>query len=807
MGRPNWIGQTLGGRYRIDELLGQGGMSAVYKAYDPNLKRAVAVKMIHPHLADDPKFLVRFEEEATAVAKLRHPNIAQVFDFNHDGDLYYMVQEFIPGETLQERLRRLNRSGKRMRVSDAIHYAVNISDATGYAHRLGMIHRDIKPANIMLDVHDQAILMDFGIVKMTGGERHTATGAVVGTALYLPPELIRGELPDPRSDLYSLGITLFEMVSGRPPFEADSAMTLMMMHLHDSVPDLRDLRPEVPEEVIAVIDKSFSKDRDKRYASMAELAGALKRAAGQIQAARQPTAEEAALSPAPGYQAETVDGEKTLVDIPEVESTAAESIEFSQPVVAAAPTGGQVLFSEADSRPTEFEIESAQSPGQESGATLADQPPSIQSAKGSTSRPSDPFSALEVSSPAGEFRPTLRSTPPPGIADKRSTLPTIWIGGGFLGLVVLVVLFFAFRGMDVRSGDPGLPLAVDLPSTTGAAPLAAAAFTETPAPSPTLSPAPTFTPTITPTSPPTSTPTPTLSPTPTIPPGVPYAYINGIRLRDQNYVVEYETFEYTEALPGMHVHFFFNTVLPEEAGSPGKGPWYLYGGPRPFDDVTVSERPQFATQMCILVANQDHSIQFDTGNCYTLPDIVAIAAGKDMACRAGPAEDYPVAAQLSAGQVLLGLGISPDESWWNVTHPQKQGETCWLPWSESTFSGDISKLALVEPPPKATGPFVLIQDITLDEQNRYVVEFEPQGFTPQLPGTHIHFYFNVFTANQVGMSGGGSRLMFGGPAPFTGYGSGDRPAAATEMCALVANPDHSVIPDSGTCFKLPDVAP
>ena len=118
MSQPSWIGQTLGGRYRIDQILGQGGMSAVYKAYDPNLKRVVAIKMIHTHLANDPKFLVRFEEEATAVAQLRHPHIVQVYDFNHDGDLYYMVQEFVAGETLQERLRRLNKAARRMSVTD-----------------------------------------------------------------------------------------------------------------------------------------------------------------------------------------------------------------------------------------------------------------------------------------------------------------------------------------------------------------------------------------------------------------------------------------------------------------------------------------------------------------------------------------------------------------------------------------------------------------------------------------------------------------------------------------------------------------
>jgi eukaryotic-like serine/threonine-protein kinase len=255
----------------------RGGMSAVYKAFDPNLKRVVAVKLIHPHLASDPKFLVRFEEEAAAVAQLRHPNIVKVFDFDHDGDLYYMVQEFVPGETLQERLRRLNREGRRLSLKETIQITAEMCDATGYAHELGMIHRDIKPANIMLNDEGQAVLMDFGIVKITSSQQHTATGAVVGTALYLPPEIIRGEAADPRSDIYSLGVTLYEMVSGRPPFEANSAMTLLMMHLHDPVPDLRKLRPEVPNKFIAVIEKALAKDRSDRYRSMGEMAVALRR--------------------------------------------------------------------------------------------------------------------------------------------------------------------------------------------------------------------------------------------------------------------------------------------------------------------------------------------------------------------------------------------------------------------------------------------------------------------------------------------------------------------------------------------------
>ena len=272
--------QILSGRYQIEALIGQGGMAAVYKAYDPNLRRSVAIKVIHTHLSNNPEFVRRFEEEAAAVAHLRHPNIVQVFDFNHDQDRYYMVMEFIPGETLQTRLKRLNEAGRRLPVESAARFASDICDAAEYAHQRGMIHRDIKPANVMLDVNGKAILMDFGIARMVGGTQHTATGAVLGTALYMAPEQIQGLHADGRADIYSLGILLFETLSGHPPFEADSAMTVMMMHLNDPVPDIRSLQPEVPAQMVALIEKATAKNRDERYQSAAELAAELRQFLG-----------------------------------------------------------------------------------------------------------------------------------------------------------------------------------------------------------------------------------------------------------------------------------------------------------------------------------------------------------------------------------------------------------------------------------------------------------------------------------------------------------------------------------------------
>ena len=273
----DWIGQTLGGRYRIEALLGQGGMSSVYRGSDPNLRRAVAIKLIHPHLSSDPEFVGRFEVEATAVARLRHPNIVQVYDFDHENDLYYIVLEYVPGETLETRLKRLNGSGRRLPLADVVKIALDVCDAVEYAHRRGMVHRDIKPANVMLNVQGQAILMDFGVARMLGGKQHTATGVVIGTALYMSPEQIRGERPDHRADIYSLGGMLFEMVTGRPPFEAGSVMNLMLMHLNDPVPDIGQLNRETPPELETAVKKALAKSAADRFQTAAEMAVALRR--------------------------------------------------------------------------------------------------------------------------------------------------------------------------------------------------------------------------------------------------------------------------------------------------------------------------------------------------------------------------------------------------------------------------------------------------------------------------------------------------------------------------------------------------
>ena len=569
MSSPTWIGQTLNGRYVIQELLGQGGMSAVYKASDPNLKRVVAIKLIHPHLAMDNQFVQRFEEEAAAVASLRHPNIVQVYDFNSDKDVAYMVLEFIPGETLQDHLKRLAAQNRSMSIESAIKYTINMCEALGYAHQRGMIHRDIKPANIMLDVFGQAILMDFGIVKIIGGNQHTATGAVMGTARYMSPELIRSEPADARSDIYSLGVTLYEMLSGKTPFNADSAMTLMMMHLNDPVPDPRVLRNDLPPSLVEILKKVLAKDRNQRYQSTAELANDLKKVSLTIE---QVVLPDAAVTVLPDKKKETVN-HSSAEQVPLDSATLYEPRPVVRPVINPTPAAGNIA-------------------------------PQVQ-----------------------KFSHVIEQPEALGPIERKKPSKLLFLGIGAIVLVLLAVLVIWGISLISRQAEKQTAQNTAVPTQ---AELVAIVGTNTSVvqPTATVDLNANFNATltavalarllVTDTATVTATPPPTEIPTATMPPL--YVRINGISVNsNQYYVVDYETFGYTEQLPGRHVHFFFNTVTPEQAGMPGSGPWILYGGPRPFAGYRVSDKPTMATHMCALVANSDHSIILESGNCFDLP--------------------------------------------------------------------------------------------------------------------------------------------------------------------------------------------
>ncbi len=279
MNPQSWVGETINNRYRIDELLGQGGMSTVYKGFDPNLERPVAIKIVHSFLALHDKFVQRFQREASSVARLRHPNIVQVYDFNQIEDTYFMVMEYIEGVTLQNTIDGI-RSGEAgvVPIHDLIGKGEKLASAMDYAHRAGLIHRDVKPANIMIQPDGEPLLMDFGIAKLVDTAQNiTNTGAVMGTVSYMSPEQVRGEEIDGRADQYALGVILYELMSGRRPFEGDTTFQTMMKHIHDPVPKLQSLYPPEPvsQALIEVVYQTLAKKPADRYPDSAALVAAL----------------------------------------------------------------------------------------------------------------------------------------------------------------------------------------------------------------------------------------------------------------------------------------------------------------------------------------------------------------------------------------------------------------------------------------------------------------------------------------------------------------------------------------------------
>lgn len=258
-------------------------MSSVYRANDPNLHRKVAIKIIHQHLSDNEEFIQRFEQEAAVIAQLRHSNIVQVHDFNHEGDVYFMVMEYVPGETLAKRLEALTTAGIRLPLNDTIRILTTICDAVDYAHQRRMIHRDLKPSNVMINLLNEPILMDFGIAKIIGGRSHTATGAAMGTAAYMSPEQVRGDQTDHRSDIYSLGIMMYEMLSGETPYHSDSTYQIMLKHINDPLPDIQLVETNTPNSLVNILERALSKNPDHRFQTAKEMAAALSTAALQMQ--------------------------------------------------------------------------------------------------------------------------------------------------------------------------------------------------------------------------------------------------------------------------------------------------------------------------------------------------------------------------------------------------------------------------------------------------------------------------------------------------------------------------------------------
>jgi len=260
--------RVLSGRYELSNLVARGGMAEVYRAHDRLLDRPVALKILFPELSVDRSFVERFRREAQAAANLSHPNIVPVFDWGEDMGTYYIVMEYVDGRALSSILR----TAGPLHPERAAEIAADVAAALAYAHRHGVIHRDVKPGNVLITEEGTVKVTDFGIARAVNTEESlTQTGAVMGTATYFSPEQAEGQGVDARSDIYSLGVVLYEMVTGRPPFLGDTPVAVASKHVREHPPLPRQINPAVPPALEAVIMKCMAKDPSHRYASGEEL--------------------------------------------------------------------------------------------------------------------------------------------------------------------------------------------------------------------------------------------------------------------------------------------------------------------------------------------------------------------------------------------------------------------------------------------------------------------------------------------------------------------------------------------------------
>lgn len=266
------VGTTLGG-YKLISVIGKGGMATVYKAYQPNLERWVAVKVLNAKLDQEMQALARFNREAKAIAALRHRNILIVYDYCEEGQWPYIVMEYVEGGSLREML-----ADSHMEWTRALNLTIPVAEALEFAHSQGIIHRDVKPANILMAQEDWPLLADFGLVKLPGkGESNTLPGMYVGTAGYVSPEQAQGADVAPGVDIYSLSVVLFEMVVGRLPFDYEHPAKVLLAHIAEEPPSPRGLKPDnVPPMLDEVILKGLQKDPKSRFADMKEMIEALK---------------------------------------------------------------------------------------------------------------------------------------------------------------------------------------------------------------------------------------------------------------------------------------------------------------------------------------------------------------------------------------------------------------------------------------------------------------------------------------------------------------------------------------------------
>ena len=606
--RPSWIDQTLGGRYKIEKLLGQGGMSAVYKATDPNLRRDVAIKLIHSHLAADEQFVRRFEEEAAAVAQLRHPHIIQVHDFNPDDeDACYMVLEFVAGETLGERLERLAKQSQKLAIEEAIPLMAKLTSAVHYAHHQGMVHRDLKPANVMIREEDgEPVLMDFGIVKMMQNAGHTASGVVMGTMSYMAPEQIRGEPVDHRIDIYALGVVLFEVLVGEKPFDGESTVTTMMKHLNEPPPDLIELNPDIPYELAEIVYKAMEKDPELRYQSAVEMGQALYQAGSQLGIVTVNHEIGTAAIAIPADATEVYRPLNTMMgeSLPTVqhrqartkEVNVAGEAETAPPAqswkslltnqfaigafvlvalmaIAAVTLGRQRLQQQSDDDGDGLTYGQEMELGTDPNSSDSDQdrvPDAEELELGTdpTKADTDGDGLTDQNEKAVLcLDPLVPDTDRDGVLDGADDAPCEGIASGStVSVSARIVAIEIEELVAIEASSSGSGYYDDEVQTDPAVVDTA-----------------------------------------------------GEVVTELRYVVTFETDGFVPEPQQTHVHFYYNNIAETESGLPGNGPWEIHQNSDSFNRFRLADRPQDATEICIIAAGGDHNFIEGTGGCMSIP--------------------------------------------------------------------------------------------------------------------------------------------------------------------------------------------